>query len=49
MLFFQDTCFLRSAVDSEGPGPGPGPTGPGSSMGPAQRSPIVAPDDKGFI
>ena len=23
--FFQETTFLRSAVDSEGPGPGPGP------------------------
>ena len=27
--FFQETVFLGSAVDSEGPGPGPGP-GPGA-------------------
>ena len=32
-LFFQETSFLRSAIDSEGPGPRPGP-GPRAKHGP---------------
>ncbi len=52
MSFFSRTRFLKKFPPiAKGPGPGPGPAGLTRGPGPglAQRSPIVAPDYKGFI